>query len=276
VEVMINFQVYKSGVLINEVYDYEALKITDFNTLFIFHGLFGRGKNWQTFSKLLTKNSDLIVFTVDLRNHGGNIFKKNHSYFLMMKDIIELLNFLKIKKTNILGHSMGGKLAMLLALTHHEYINKLIVADIAPVNYPIEKQNIVNKLLDLNLDMVKSRNEADELLSGSIEDKFIRSFLIQNLYLHENKYRWSINLLAIKEAMNDLRSFPFQEKVEAVTNKTLCVYGQNSDYVSKENFHIFKNFFSNISFSEIKNAGHYLHVEQPNEFYNTVRNFLIN
>jgi pimeloyl-ACP methyl ester carboxylesterase len=171
---------------------------------------------------------------------------------------------------------MGGKLAMLLALTHHEYINKLIVADIAPVNYPIEKQNIVNKLLDLNLDMVKSRNEADELLSGSIEDKFIRSFLIQNLHLHENKYRWSINLLAIKEAMNDLRSFPFQEKVEAITNKTLCVYGQNSDYVSKENFHIFKNFFSNISFSEIKNAGHYLHVEQPKEFYNTVRNFLIN
>ena len=99
---MINFQVYKSGVLINEVYDYEALKITDFNTLFIFHGLFGRGKNWQTFSKLLTKDVDLIVITVDLRNHGGNVFKKNHSYSLMMKDIIELLNYLKIKKTKII------------------------------------------------------------------------------------------------------------------------------------------------------------------------------
>ena len=76
--------------------------------------------------------------------------------------------------------------------------------------------------------------------------------------------------------MNNLRSFPFPKKVEVVNNKTLCVYGQNSDYVSNENFQIFKNFFSNISFSEIKNAGHYLHVEQPKEFYNTVRNFLIN
>ena len=273
---MINFQVYKSGVSMDCDYDYEVLKIFDFNTLFIFHGLFGRGKNWQTFSKLLTKNVDLIVITADLRNHGGNVFKKNHSYSLMMKDIIELLNYLKIKKTNILGHSMGGKLAMLLALNHHEYVNKLIVADIAPVNYPIEKQNIVDKLLDLNLDMIKSRNEADELLSSSIKEKFIRSFLIQNLHLHENKYRWSINLLAIKEAMNNLRSFPFPKKVEVVNNKTLCVYGQNSDYVSNENFQIFKNFFSNISFSQIKNAGHYLHVEQPKEFYNNVRNFLIN
>ena len=76
--------------------------------------------------------------------------------------------------------------------------------------------------------------------------------------------------------MNDLRYFPFQEKVAVVNNKTLCVYGQNSNYVSKENLHIFKNIFSNISFSEIKNAGHYLHVEQPKEFYHTVRNFLIN
>jgi pimeloyl-ACP methyl ester carboxylesterase len=76
--------------------------------------------------------------------------------------------------------------------------------------------------------------------------------------------------------MNNLRSFPFPKKVEVVNNKTLCVYGQNSDYVSNENFQIFKNFFSNISFSEIKNAGHYLHVEQPKEFYNNVRNFLIN
>ena len=75
---MINFQVYKSGVSIDCDYDYEASKILDFNTLIIFHGLFGRGKNWQTFSKLLTKNTDLIVITVDLRNHGGNVFKRNH------------------------------------------------------------------------------------------------------------------------------------------------------------------------------------------------------
>ena len=273
---MINFQTYINGNLIDYYQDYKTYKHYETEVLFIFHGLFGRGRNWQTFSKILTKNEDIIVITVDLRNHGGNEFKKNHSYSLMINDVIQIFEHLDIKKTNILGHSMGGKLAMLITLFHPQYVNRLVVADIAPVNYPVEQNNIVQNLLNLDLNSITSRNHANELLSKNIKEEFIRTFLIQNLELHENKYRWSINLLAIKEAMNDLRSFPFQEKVEAVNNKTLCVYGQNSDYVSKENLHIFKNVFSNISFSEIKNAGHYLHVEQPKEFYNTIRNFLIN
>ena len=273
---MNNFQVYKGGNLINYDNDHEAFKIYDFETLIILHGLFGRGKNWQTLSKTLTKNEDLIVITVDLRNHGGNEFKKNHSYSLMMNDIIQLLNYLNIKKVNIFGHSMGGKLAMLFTLSHPQYINKLIVADIAPVDYHFEQQNIVDSLLDLNLDLIKSRTQADELLSNNIKENFVRTFLIQNLQLLEGKYKWSINLLAIKESMNNLRSFPFSEKMHTVNHKTLCIYGQNSDYVTKENLRVFSNFFSNSSFFEIKNAGHYLHIEQPKEFYKALRNFLIN
>ena len=273
---MNNFQVYKNGNLINNDEDYKIFKLYESETLFIFHGLFGRGKNWQTFSKILSNNEDLTVITVDLRNHGGNEFKKKHSYSLMMQDVIELFNHLNIKKTNILGHSMGGKLAMLLTLSNPEYVNKLIIADIAPVDYPLEKQNIVDNLLDLNLDLITSRTKADELLTDSIKEKFIRTFLIQNLQLHENKYRWSVNLLAIKEAMNNLRSFPFQKKIRSLNNETICIYGQNSNYVTKENFNIFKNFFSNISFVEIKNAGHYLHIEQPKDFYKSLTSFLIN
>ncbi|MDC1194556.1 alpha/beta fold hydrolase [Pseudomonadota bacterium] len=273
---MNNFQVFKSGNLINNDKDYETYKFYEYETLFIFHGLFGRGRNWHTFSKILTKQENLIIITVDLRNHGGNEFKKDHSYSLMMSDVIELFNHLKIKKTNILGHSMGGKLAMLLTLSQPEYVNKLIVADIAPVDYPNEKQNIVDNLLQLNLDLITSRNQADEFLSKSIKEKFVRTFLIQNLHLHENKYRWSINLLAIKESMNNLRSFPSPPKGKTLDHKTICIYGQNSDYVTKKNTNIFSNFFSNISFVEIENAGHYLHVEQPKEFYKTLRNFLIN
>ena len=273
---MNNFQVYKNGNIINYDQDREKYKIYDYETLFILHGLFGRGKNWQTFSKTLTKNEDLIVVTVDLRNHGGNEFKKNHSYSLMINDVIELFTYLNIKKTNILGHSMGGKLAMLLTLNQPQYVNKLIVADIAPVDYPIEQQNIVDSLLNLNLDLVVTRIQADELLSNSIKEKFIRTFLIQNLQLLGNKYIWSINLLAIKKAMDNLRSFPVPQNVKVVENKTLCIYGQNSNYVTNENYNIFKNFFSNRSFVQIENAGHYLHVEQPKEFYEAIRNFLIN
>ena len=273
---MNNFQIYRSGNLIKYDQDHDAFKIYDFETLFIFHGLFGRGRNWQTFSKMLTKNEDLIVISVDLRNHGGNEFKRKHSYSLMMDEVIELFNHLNIKKTNILGHSMGGKLAMLLTLSQPQYVNKLIVADIAPVNYPLEQQNIVDSLLGLNLDLITSRSQADELLSNTITEKFVRAFLIQNLELFEGKYRWTINLLAIKEAMDNLRSFPFSEKVKIVENKILCIYGQDSDYVTKENLNNFSYFFPNISFVKIENAGHYLHVEQPKEFYNALRNFLIN
>ena len=272
---MNNYQVYKNGDLINFDHGHKILKTYNSEILFIFHGLFGRGRNWQTFSKILTKNENLIVVTVDLRNHGGNKFKKNHSYSLMMDDVIELFNYLDIKNTNILGHSMGGKLAMLLTLSQPEYVNKLIVADIAPVDYPVEQQNIVDSLLDLNLDLITSRTQADQLLSNSIKEKFIRTFLIQNLELCENKYRWSINLLAIKEAMNNLRSFPFPQKIKNVEHETLCIYGQNSDYVTKENCNAFSNFFLNRSFVEIENAGHYLHVEQPKKFYEALTNFLI-
>ena len=273
---MNNFQVYKNGNLINYDHGDETLNFYDSETLFVFHGLFGRGRNWQTFSKILTKNEDIIVITVDLRNHGGNEFKKNHSYFLMMSDVVELFNHLNIKKTNILGHSMGGKLAMLLTLNQPQYVNKLIVADIAPVDYPVEQNSIVESLLNLDLDLITSRNHADELLTNSIKEKFIRTFLIQNLELHENKYRWSINLLAIKESMDNLRSFPFPEKIKTVEHKMLCIHAENSDYVTKENINIFNDFFSNRSFVQIKKAGHYLHVEQPEEFYKALRNFLIN
>ena len=273
---MNNFQLYKNGNLINYDQRDKTLNLYNSETLFIFHGLFGRGRNWQTFSKILTKNEDIMVITVDLRNHGGNEFKKKHSYSLMMNDLVELFNHLNIKKTNILGHSMGGKLAMLLILSQPQYVNKLIVADIAPVNYPLEQNSIVESLLNLDLDLVISRNHADELLSNSIKEKFIRTFLIQNLELHESKYRWSINLLAIKESMDNLRSFPFPEKIRKVDHKMLCIYGENSDYVTKENINVFNNFFSNRFFVEIKKAGHYLHVEQPKEFYEALRNFLIN
>ncbi|MDC0093465.1 alpha/beta fold hydrolase [Alphaproteobacteria bacterium] len=273
---MNNFQLYKNGNLINYDLEDETFNFDDSEILFIFHGLFGRGKNWQTFSKILTMNEDIVVITVDLRNHGGNEFKKNHSYSLMVADIVDLFNHLNIKKTNILGHSMGGKLGMLLILNYPQYINKLIVADIAPVDYPVEQNSIVEGLLSLDLDLITTRHHADQLLSNTIKEKFIRTFLIQNLELHDNKYRWSINLLAIKESMDNLRSFPLFEKTKTVEHKILCIYGENSDYVTKENINIFNNFFSNISFVEIKKAGHYLHVEQPKEFHEAVRNFLIN
>ena len=141
---MINFEIYQNGKIKEYNNNIKLLIAGQNKTLFIFHGLYGRGKNWQSFAKKISQNEEILVFTVDLRNHGGNIFKENMSYNLMMKDIFHLFDYLGIKKTNLLGHSMGGKLAMLITLLRPHYINNLIIADIAPINYPNDNQNIIN------------------------------------------------------------------------------------------------------------------------------------
>ncbi len=271
---MINFELYKSGRIIRFKENTKLFNLEKSNTLFIFHGLYGRGKNWQSFAKKMSENEKITVITVDLRNHGANIFKEDMSYTLMMEDIIQLFNYLKIKKTNLLGHSMGGKLAMLITLLTPHCINKLIIADIAPINYPNDNQNIINALFNLDLNLVRNRNHADELLSNEIEPKFLRSFLLQNIKLGDRKYKWTINLTAIKKAMNDLRSFPKIDKNNKTDTKSLCIYGEKSDYVNDNDFQIFKNFFSNVIFHKIKNVGHFLHIENPDEFYEVSKKFL--
>jgi len=270
---MLNFELYNSGRIIRYEENTQLFNTDKINTLFVFHGLYGRGKNWQSFAKKMSENEDTTVITVDLRNHGGNIFKENMSYTLMTEDIFDLFNYLKINKTNLLGHSMGGKLAMLITLLRPNKINKLIIADIAPINYPNDNSNIIDALCKLDLNLVKNRNHADELLSNEIEQKFLRSFLLQNIKLSDGKYKWSINLTTIKKFMKHLRSFPKINIDNKADTKSLCIYGQKSDYVNKNHFKIFKNYFSNILFYKIENAGHFLHIENPDEFYEVSKNF---
>ena len=163
--IMINFQIYKNGQQIEFQKNKANFNDKNFQTLFIFHGLYGRGKNWQTFSKKLSREKNQIVVTVDLRNHGGNDFEEDISYILMKNDIVSLFNYLGIAKANLLGHSMGGKLAMIITLLEPQYVNKVIIADIAPIDYDNDDNLIINSLLDMNLDLIKSRGEADVILS---------------------------------------------------------------------------------------------------------------
>ena len=273
---MINFQIYKDGEKITFKKQNDYFSNDMFQTLFIFHGLYGRGKNWQTFSKKLSKEKNLIVVTVDLRNHGGNDFEEDMSYILMMNDVVSLFNFLGVEKTNLLGHSMGGKLAMIITLLESKYVNKAIIADIAPIDYDNDDNLIINSLLNMNLDLIKNRVEADVVLSKYIEQNFLRLFLLQNLELIDGKYKWSINLKAIKKSLNDLRKFPTINKINKFDKEVLCIYGEKSNYVKEEYFKIFKKFFSNIFFHEIKDADHFLHIENPLEFYEASNKFLNN
>jgi pimeloyl-ACP methyl ester carboxylesterase len=144
------------------------------------------------------------------------------------------------------------------------------------MNYPDDNQNIIDILLNLDLNLIKNRNHADDLLSKDIDQKFLRLFLLQNLEFIEGKYKWALNLITIKKAMKDLRSFPRNDNINQVNTKALCVYGEKSNYVKENFFPIFKNYFSNISFYKIKNAGHLLHIESPDEFYQVSSRFLKN
>ena len=273
---MINFQIYKNGQQISFDKENNYFSNDMFETLFIFHGLYGRGKNWQTFSKKLSNEKKQIVVTVDLRNHGGNEFEEDISYILMMNDILSLFNYLGVRNTNLLGHSMGGKLAMVIALLEPRYVNKIIIADISPIDYDNDENLIINSLLNMNLDLIKNRSEADNILSEYVDQKFLRSFLLQNLELIDGKYKWSINLKAIKRSLNDLRKFPVIKNINKFEKKVLCIYGGKSNYVKEEHLNIFKKFFSNIFFHEIKNADHFLHIDSPIEFYEASNKFLNN
>ena len=273
---MINFNIFNSGILVENDIKKNFIQQNKLQTLFIFHGLYGRARNWYSIAKKLTLEYQLVVITVDLRNHGENKFMKNHSYELMSNDIIEIFNYLNIKNTNILGHSMGGKLAMLIALTHSHFIKKLIIVDIAPCNYAEIHEDVINNLMDLDLDLVRNRNDADKLLSITISEKPLRMFLLQNLQLINQSYKWSVNLGIIKKSLSNLKSFPLPKKYKKNKNSTLCIYGDRSNYVDEENLDIFKKYFTNITFKKIEDAGHWLHVEKPELFYATISRFLNN
>ena len=128
----------------------------------------------------------------------------------------------------------------------------------------------------MNLDLIKSREEADVILSEYIDQKFLRSFLLQNLELVDGKYKWSINLKAINKSLNDLRKFPVINNVNRFDKEVLCIYGGKSNYVKEKYFKEFKKFYSNIFFHEIKDADHFLHIENPLEFYEASNKFLNN
>ena len=273
---MIKFNVFSNGQLFvnNDLIFF--IQSNQNKILFVFHGLYGRARNWQSMAKKLTLDGSIIVISVDLRNHGENLFKEDHSYSLMMDDLIELFNYLNIKKTNLLGHSMGGKLAMLLSLHYPEFVNKLIVADIAPIDYQDDEGEIINSLLDLDLNLIQSRNDADKILSIKIIDKSLRMFLLQNLQLVNGRYEWGVNLKAIKKSMDNLKSFPILSEVKKNNQEALCIYGANSKYVTNNNLVSFEKYFTNISFVKVDDAGHLLHVENPDAFYLALINFLHN
>ena len=240
--------------------------------LLILHGLFGSGRNWTSIAKKLAESRK--VMTVDLRNHGESPWHDEMTYAAMADDILRLIEKEKLEKPVVLGHSMGGKAAMVAAMTEPDAIGALIVADIAPVSYGHSHDPYVDAMRALDLSTVQRRGEADAALSVAITDKGIRGFLLHNLIFEEQGPRWRLNLDAIADNMAALTDFPIPVAEEIFTGPSMFVVGAKSDYVQPDHHASIRQYFPAASILMIAGAGHWLHAEKPAEFIETVASFL--
>lgn len=240
--------------------------------LVILHGFLGMSDNWKTLGKQFSEQ-DFEVHLVDQRNHGRSFHSNEFDYELMVSDLKAYCQNKNLKDIVLLGHSMGGKTAMLFAALHPELVSKLIVADIAPRFYPIHHDAILEGLSSLDFSSITSRKAADEKLSQYVSEFGIRQFLLKNLYwIEKGQLGLRINLEVLKENVSEVgEALPIQLKFE---RDTLFLRGDRSEYISLNDESLIKMQFPKAEIETVTNAGHWLHAENPKEFFQFVTNFM--
>jgi len=238
--------------------------------LVILHGLFGSADNWLSIAREL--ESDFTLYLVDQRNHGDSPHADDWDYKAMADDLVELMDGEGLSSAHYMGHSMGGKTVMNLAMIHPDKVDKLIVADIAPREYPVHHQSILEGLNAIDLDQIKSRKEADDKLAEKVPIPTVRQFLLKNLSRKDQNFIWKINLKVITEKIENVGdALDFDHSFD---KPTLFMGGENSDYIQDKDKEDINKFFPNSHTIFIKNAGHWLHAEQPAAVVETVKAFL--
>lgn len=231
-------------------------------TLLIAHGLFGSARNWGVLAKRFSQSRPVTV--VDMRNHGESAWYDSHSYPDLAADLAEVID----APCDVLGHSMGGKAAMALALQAPEKVNRLVVADIAPVSYTHTQMGPITAMRGVDLDAIDSRGDAKAQLANL--DPGVPDFLLQSLDMKTRAWRLNIDVLAAE--MDKIIGFP--DIPGAFDGPTLFLSGANSDYVQPSNRPAIKTQFPAAKFAKIPGAGHWLHAEKPREFEAAVTTFL--
>lgn len=239
--------------------------------LLLLHGLFGSGSNWQRHARNFAQHYRVLL--PDLRNHGRSPHAPNMDYRIMADDVIDLLDAEGLGKIALVGHSMGGKVAMTLALTRPERVAALVVADVAPVAYAQHLRGYVEAMHRLPLAAIGSRAEADQALASAVAEPTVRQFLLTNLEHHAGGYRWRIPLAILADQMPLLEGFP--ELATHFPGPALFVHGGRSDYVTEIGHPIIRRLFPKAELECIAEAGHWLHAEAPKRFAGLVRDFLV-
>ena len=241
-------------------------------TLVILHGLFGMLDNWQALAKQFGQFFETHI--VDQRNHGKSFHAEEHNYELMCADLMNYLDVRGLDKVSLLGHSMGGKTAMMFAAKFPERVEKLVVVDIAPKYYAPHHQEILAGLNAVENAKVQSRKEADKLLSQHFSELGIRQFLLKNLYWRTKEdLAFKCNLDVLSKEIQNVGEAIFDTAV--FTEPTLFIDGETSNYILEEDVELIERHFPDAEIVEIANAGHWVHAENPQDFFDEVSRFLI-
>ena len=238
----------------------------------ILHGFLGMGDNWKTLAKQFS-SLGFELHLVDQRNHGRSFHDSEFNYEALASDLLYYFDHYGLKNCILLGHSMGGKTAMLFASLYPELVSKLVIADISPRFYPVHHDTILDGLASLDFQKITTRKEADLQLSRYVQEPETRQFLLKNIYwvspgvlgLRINLPALSIHVSEVGEALSSFLNY---------AKESLFLRGDKSEYISLEDEALIRTQFPNSSVQTITNAGHWLHAENPLEFYQSVRSFI--
>lgn len=235
--------------------------------LLIAHGLYGSGRNWGVIAKRLSDERQVVA--VDMRNHGNSPWMARHRYIDMAEDLAEVIAHFG-GTADVLGHSMGGKAAMVLALNHGDMVRRLVVGDVAPVAYGHTQIQFIEAMRAVDLSKVEKRSDAEAQLAALGVDRALQSFFTQSLDLKDK--RWRLNLDVLAQEMPEILSFP--DISGHWDGPALFLTGSESDYVRPDYRPRIMQLFPHARFAKLSGAGHWLHADKPREFEATVRAFL--
>lgn len=237
----------------------------------ILHGYFGMSDNWKTLGNQFSENYE--VHLIDQRNHGRSFHSDEFDYELLAEDLYAYIQHYKLEKVLLLGHSMGGKVAMLFAVTYPELVDKLIIADISPKYYEPHHQSILAALNSVNFSLHNTRSKVEEALRIYMKDEGVLQFMLKNVFRKSKQtlaFRFNLHSLTVNnsEVGEALPSFTHFD------GPTLFLKGENSNYITSEEIPLINAHFANAKIVTVKNAGHWLHAENPTQFYSEVISFL--
>ncbi|MEU0092017.1 alpha/beta fold hydrolase [Kribbella sp. NPDC006257] len=236
----------------------------------VMHGLFGSGRNWMTAARRLA--SAHRVYAFDLRNHGTSPHVDTMSYPEMAADVQETIADLGVGPVALIGHSMGGKTAMVTALQYPSVVERLVVVDAAPVTYPPAFTDYARAMRTADLSNVQRRADVEAQLVDAVDSAGTRAFLLQNLILDSEGARWRPNLPVIEAVLPEISGWP--DITGTYEGPTLFVYGGKSDYVQQDHRATIATYFPHVQYAEIPEAGHWVHAERLDDFLTTITPFL--